>query len=76
MSLCHDPFHDEFFSILPDYVEAVNELLNLIHNDIFTKTPRGQVRKGQDITWSRCKDIIKAKDKVLKIQEEGAYLVP
>lgn len=33
-----------------------------IHEDIFAKTPRGQVREGQSVRWHRCVGLLAACD--------------
>ena len=45
-------------------------LCDLIHEDIFYKEPRGQVKEGQNVRWHRCLDILKAKDEIVQITEK------
>ena len=42
----------------------LRNFVDLIHEDIFEKTPRGQVREGESVQMTRCKDLLKLADEV------------
>ena len=45
-------------------------LLNNIHEDIYSKEPRGQIAEGQEVTWNRCTWLLEAKDKINDLLDE------
>ena len=50
-------------------VDAIGKILVLIHSDIFTKTPRGQVKKGQTIEWNRYLRLLSVADEARVVMD-------
>lgn len=46
---------------------ALERLLTLIHSDIFVKSPRGQVKKGDDVRLTRYLDLLNEADKAREL---------
>ena len=66
-------FAKPLVSLQADYDKLLfksRHLCDLIHEDIFYKEPRGQVKEGQKIRWHRCLNILEAKDKLVHIIEK------
>lgn len=47
--------------------QAASSLLEEIHEDIFKKEPRGQVRVGQYTRWHRCTNLLAEADKLREL---------
>lgn len=55
-----------------EHIQPVfSKLLALIHEDIFEKTPRGQVKEGDKVNWVRCKELLAMRDEIQALQPEA-----
>ena len=50
--------------------DLLHAMLNLIHEDIYEREPRGQLQPGQEVTWHRCWWLLKFKDDVNDVLDE------
>ena len=59
--------------LLQQTTYLLGEFVKVIHGDIFSKEPRGQLSEGQDVTMKRCFRLLELRDKaeeLLSSQDE------
>jgi len=65
---------DELFSESQNEVNLLQKqlgrILHYIHSDIFIKSPRGQVKTGDNITWQRHLELLNEADKARQLMDD------